>query len=222
MCLALVLSGCESPTDGAAGGSGVNGPGTFTTGVVDAAALEAVYALTDTVVVTSGVTSVDGLIPAGKTLFVVGDTKAVNVTDGETFEVAGVLEIKAGATLRASGISGTDGTLNGAGLVRGDGAVALPVHNSDRDCRYCSHLYVEKLKTRGLRIRRQEEMRCYENANAERLKGILKQEYGLGCLFRRKKQALAATDEAVFLHNTKRPHLSLNYETPEKTHRKVA
>jgi transposase InsO family protein len=67
-----------------------------------------------------------------------------------------------------------------------------------------------------------EEMYCYENANAERLNGILKQEYGLGCLFLRKEQALAAIDEVVFLYNPKRPHLSLNYETPEKMHRKIA
>jgi transposase InsO family protein len=67
-----------------------------------------------------------------------------------------------------------------------------------------------------------EEMHCYENARAERLNGILKQEYGLGYSFRRKKQALVAIDEAVFLYNTMRPHLALNYETPDKMHRKVA
>jgi transposase InsO family protein len=67
-----------------------------------------------------------------------------------------------------------------------------------------------------------EELYCYENAHAERLNGIVKEEYGLGCSFRSKKQALAAVDEAVFLYNTRRPHLSLNYETPEKIHRMVA
>jgi transposase InsO family protein len=60
---------------------------------------------------------------------------------------------------------------------------ALPVHHSDRGCQYCSHRYVERLQDRGLGIRRQEEMHCYENANAERLNWILKQEYGLGCPF---------------------------------------
>jgi transposase InsO family protein len=67
-----------------------------------------------------------------------------------------------------------------------------------------------------------EDMHCYENALAERLNGILKQEYGLGCTFRSKKQTLAAIDGAVFLYNTVRPRMSLNYETPEKTHRKAA
>jgi transposase InsO family protein len=98
---------------------------------------------------------------------------------------------------------------------------AHPVRHSDRGCQYCSHLYVEKLRARGLAVSMTEETRCYENAVAERVNGILKQEYGLGCTFRWKKQALAAIDGAVFLYNTARPHLSLNYETPEKTHRKA-
>jgi transposase InsO family protein len=54
------------------------------------------------------------------------------------------------------------------------------------------------------------------------LNGILKQEYGHGCSFGKKKQALTAIDEEVFLYNTKRPHLSLNYETPEKMTCKIA
>jgi hypothetical protein len=92
----------------------------------------------------------------------------------------------------------------------------FPIHHSDRGCQYCSHLYVEKLTARRLAVSMTEEMHCYENARAERLNGILKQEYCLGCSFRNKKQALTAIDEAVLLYNTKRPHLSLNYETPEK------
>jgi transposase InsO family protein len=99
---------------------------------------------------------------------------------------------------------------------------SFPVHHSDRGCQYCSHRYVEKLKAHGLSVSMTEEMHCYENAHAERLNGILKQEYGLGCSFRSKKQALVAVDEAVFLYNTRRPHLALNYETPEKMHRRVA
>jgi transposase InsO family protein len=99
---------------------------------------------------------------------------------------------------------------------------AFPIHHSDRGCQYCSHRYVEKLRARGLSISMTEEMHCYENAHAERLNGILKQEYGLGCSFKSKKQALAAVSEAVFLYNTRRPHLALNYQTPENTHRKAA
>jgi transposase InsO family protein len=67
-----------------------------------------------------------------------------------------------------------------------------------------------------------EDLHCYENANAERLNGILKQVYGLGIELRSKKQALRAIDEAVLLYNTRRPHLALDFETPETRHRKVA
>jgi transposase InsO family protein len=98
----------------------------------------------------------------------------------------------------------------------------LPVHHSDRGCQYCSHRYVGILQSHGLSVSMTGEMHCYENARAERLNGILKQEYGLGCSFRNKKQALVAIDEAVFLYNTRRPHLALNYEIPEKMHRMAA
>ena len=59
---------------------------------------------------------------------------------------------------------------------------------------------------------------CYENALAERVNGILKQEYGLGGTFKRKSDALKAIDEAILLFNTKRPHLALAYKTPEQVH----
>jgi transposase InsO family protein len=99
---------------------------------------------------------------------------------------------------------------------------AFPVHHSDRGSQYCSHLYVGELQAHALNISMTEEMHCYENANAERLNGIVKQEYGLGFSFRSKKQALYAVDEAVFLYNTRRPHVALNFETPEHMHRLAA
>jgi hypothetical protein len=123
MGLASIFSGCESPADGASGSSGVNGPGTFTDGDIDAAALEAVYAYTDTVVLTSGVTSVAGEIPTGKKLVVAGD---IPVKDGEALEVEGTLEIVLGAALDASYVSGTAGYLKGSGSVSGEGGVLLP------------------------------------------------------------------------------------------------
>jgi len=93
-----------------------------------------------------------------------------------------------------------------------------PVHHSDRGCQYASHWYVGKLQEAGLQISMTEALHCYENAMAERVNGILKQEYYIGCCFRNKNQAKAAVKEAVYLYNTRRPHKSLDYETPEKIH----
>ena len=63
-----------------------------------------------------------------------------------------------------------------------------PIHHSDRGSQYCCHAYVDLLKSRGLQISMTEENHCYENAHAERLNGILKQEYGLGWTFRNRNQ----------------------------------
>jgi transposase InsO family protein len=99
---------------------------------------------------------------------------------------------------------------------------AKPVHHSGRGCQYASHLYVGKLREAGLQISMTEELHCYENAVGERVNGILKQEYYIGSCFRNKDQAEAAVKQAVYLYNTRRPHKSLDYETPEKMHRTAA
>ncbi len=36
-----------------------------------------------------------------------------------------------------------------------------------------------------------------------------------------KQQAIASVDQAVMLYNTRRPHLSLKYKTPEEAHKKL-
>lgn len=97
----------------------------------------------------------------------------------------------------------------------------FPVHHSDRGCQYCSHVYTSRLREYGLCISMTEEMHCYENAKAERVNGILKQEYYLGGCFRTKEQAIEAVDQAVDLYNTRRPHMALNYKTPEAVHREL-
>jgi len=93
-----------------------------------------------------------------------------------------------------------------------------PIHHSDRGCQYCCHEYVERLQSRGLPISMTQVMHCYENAQAERVNGILKQEYELDRRFRTKAQALAAFEQAVYLYNHRRPHLCLNYRFPSDVH----
>jgi transposase InsO family protein len=94
-----------------------------------------------------------------------------------------------------------------------------PLHHSDRGVQYCCSDYIGKLQQRGLSVSMTEENHCYENAQAERLHGILKQEYGLGACFRTKAEARRAVDQAVWLYNELRPHMSLGYRTPSEVHR---
>jgi transposase InsO family protein len=63
-----------------------------------------------------------------------------------------------------------------------------------------------------------EKNHCYENSQAERLNGILKQEYGLGGCFQSKSDVCVAVREAVTLYNCRRPHQSLGYRCPMEVH----
>jgi len=95
---------------------------------------------------------------------------------------------------------------------------AKPIHHSDRGCQYCSHAYVDRLKERGLKVSMTEVNHCAENSTAERLNGILKQEYALGAQFRTRIQARTAVHQAVALYNNERPHMSLNMQAPAEVH----
>jgi putative transposase len=96
------------------------------------------------------------------------------------------------------------------------------MHHSDRGCQYCCGAYIERLKEHGLSISMTEENHCYENAKAERLNGILKQEYGLGQTFANKTEVGVAVREAVALYNHHRPHTALGYRVPMQVHRPAA
>ena len=93
-----------------------------------------------------------------------------------------------------------------------------PIHHSDRGTQYCCRDYVELLEGSGLRISMTEQNHCYENAKAERLNGILKQEYGLGADFIRKADVAPAVQQAVQLYNHRRPHQMLGMRFPAMVH----
>jgi transposase InsO family protein len=92
------------------------------------------------------------------------------------------------------------------------------IHHSDRGIQYCCGEYVGLLKDNGISISMTGDNHCYENASAERLNGILKQEYGLGDSFLRKSDVAVALRQAVSLYNWRRPHQSLGYRTPMEVH----
>ena len=93
-----------------------------------------------------------------------------------------------------------------------------PIHHSDRGIQYCSNLYTKKLKSNKMSISMTEENHCYENALAERVNGILKNEYNLGLRFADKYLARKACKQAIDLYNSDRPHFPLNLQTPDMVH----
>jgi len=96
------------------------------------------------------------------------------------------------------------------------------VHHSDRGIQYCSNQYVNELKKRKIKISMTEENHCYENAVAERVNGILKDEFYLDQCFFSTQHACIATKSAIEIYNSKRLHLSLGYKTPNMVFKNVA
>jgi len=95
-------------------------------------------------------------------------------------------------------------------------------HHSDRGIQYCSNIYTNELKKKKIAISMTEENHCYENALAERVNGILKDEFYLDQTFAGAAQAKRATKNAIKLYNNKRLHLSLDYKTPNYVHQNAA
>jgi len=67
-----------------------------------------------------------------------------------------------------------------------------------------------------------EEKHCYENAIAERVNGILKDEFYLDQTFFDVSHAQRAAKNAIKLYNEVRLHLSLNFKTPENVYKSIA
>ncbi len=95
------------------------------------------------------------------------------------------------------------------------------IHHSDRGVQYCCKEYISILEKANIKISMTEENHVYENALAERVNGILKWEFGLKERFKNKEEANRVLSEAIYLYNKVRPHLSLNYNTPDKVYSNV-
>ena len=93
------------------------------------------------------------------------------------------------------------------------------VHHSDRGLQYCSALYQKTLRKHFIRPSMTDGYDCYQNALAERVNGILKEEFLIHqCKNRTELEQLIK--EAINSYNNNRPHLSLNMKTPNFIHKK--
>jgi len=96
------------------------------------------------------------------------------------------------------------------------------IHHSDRGIQYCSNVYTQILKRKKIDISMTEENHCYENAMAERVNGILKDEFYLDQTFMNVDHAKRAAKNAIKLYNEIRLHLSLDFKTPNMVYNNVA
>jgi transposase InsO family protein len=125
--------------------------------------------------------------------------KIVGYHLGETLETEQVLKALA---MAVKGLKGSE----------------RPIHHSDRGCQYASHAYVRAVQQAGLTMSMTEKNHSAENALAERVNGILKQEYWLDANFENGCHARQATAHGIRMYNTRRPHTALKLATPEEVH----
>lgn len=93
------------------------------------------------------------------------------------------------------------------------------IHHSDRGLQYCSQVYQDTLNKNNIKPSMTDGYDCYQNALAERVNGILKQEFLLyEC--RNIDELKRLVEESIFIYNEMRPHLSLGMKTPNQVHKK--
>lgn len=91
-------------------------------------------------------------------------------------------------------------------------------HHSDRGLQYCSAGYVRALQQKCIAISMTEDGSPYDNAIAERVNGILKDEYGLDEVFDSYEQLQLQIQQSIDSYNNRRPHESNHLLTPNEMH----
>lgn len=95
------------------------------------------------------------------------------------------------------------------------------IHHSDRGLQYCSNGYQEILNKHHIKCSMTEKYDPYQNAIAERINGILKQEF-IGSLKINKLEMMRAfIENSIYVYNNYRPHFSNYYLTPKQMHEQV-
>ena len=92
------------------------------------------------------------------------------------------------------------------------------IHHSDRGLQYCSNEYQKLLGRNHILCSMTQNSDPYENAVAERINGILKQEFDIDKYDLETKIRRRMVDESIDIYNEKRPHFSNHYLTPNQMH----
>lgn len=102
-------------------------------------------------------------------------------------------------------------------LQRKSGSLDL-THHSDRGVQYCCKDYVDLLTDNNISISMTENGSPYENALAERVNGIIKNEFNLHYRMTGFDQMKEIINQSITAYNSERPHSSCNYLTPSQAH----
>ncbi|WP_428229473.1 IS3 family transposase [Flavobacterium sp.] len=92
------------------------------------------------------------------------------------------------------------------------------IHHSDRGIQYCSDQYQKLLHKNNIKCSMTQNSDPYENAVAERINGILKQEFSIDKFNLKLDVMKVLVKNAIDIYNNKRPHYSNYMLTPSQMH----
>jgi transposase InsO family protein len=92
------------------------------------------------------------------------------------------------------------------------------IHHSDRGLQYCANEYQKLLSKNRIKPSMTQNSDPYENAVAERINGILKQEFSIDKYNKDLPIMKQIIKETVAIYNEKRPHYSNHMLTPNQMH----
>ena len=92
------------------------------------------------------------------------------------------------------------------------------IHHSDRGLQYCANDYQKTLKRNNIKPSMTQNSDPYENAVAERVNGILKQEFNIDKFNKDLPIMKQIIKESIEIYNEKRPHYSNYMLTPNQMH----
>jgi len=92
------------------------------------------------------------------------------------------------------------------------------IHHSDRGLQYCANEYQKLLLKHNIKCSMTQNSDPYENAVAERINGILKQEFNIDKINKELPIMKILVKNAIDIYNDKRPHISNNLLTPNQMH----
>ncbi len=92
------------------------------------------------------------------------------------------------------------------------------IHHSDRGLQYCANEYQKLLSKNRIKPSMKQNSDPYENAVAERINGILKQEFSIDKYNKDLPIMKQIIKETVAIYNEKRPHYSNHMLTPNQMH----
>lgn len=92
------------------------------------------------------------------------------------------------------------------------------IHHSDRGVQYCCDVYQQALNDASITCSMTEKYDPYQNAVAERINGILKQEFLANIKIQDIELMKILIDNSIQIYNKERPHFSCHLLTPEQMH----